>query len=140
MNAIEHRQEVLDLHVVRRAHEAIGDDVIRRQPDLRAAIRLCVDVSGLLEKQVCLELTIDNGHWARIKKGEAHFPPEKLNLLMDVCGNEIPLRWQNMKRGYGMVRLKSEVEVENELLRMENAEKDKKLAYFEEIIQKIHGR
>lgn len=88
----------------------IPEALIVRQPSMSAAIALCIQASGLQESEVCLTLEIDPGHWTRIKKGDAHFPPNKLNPLMDLCGNEIPLRWLAQSRGYGVVLLKSEAE------------------------------
>lgn len=85
-------------------------DLVIKQPSLAAAIALCVQASGLEEKEVYLPLEIDAGHWTRIMKGDAHFPVNKLNGLMDMCGNEAPLMWLANSRGYGLVVLKSEAE------------------------------
>lgn len=85
-------------------------DLVLKQPTLAAAIALCVQASGLEEKEVYLPLEIDAGHWTRIMKGDAHFPVNKLNGLMDLCGNEAPLMWLANSRGYGLVILKTEAE------------------------------
>lgn len=85
-------------------------DLVVKQHSLSAAIALCVQVSGLEEKEVYLPLGIDAGHWTRIMKGDAHFPVNKLNDLMDLCGNEAPLMWMANSRGYGLVILKTEAE------------------------------
>lgn len=85
-------------------------DLVLKQPSLAAAIALCVQASGLEEKEVYLPLEIDAGHWTRIMKGDAHFPVNKLNGLMDLCGNEAPLMWLANSRGYGLVILKTEAE------------------------------
>ena len=85
-------------------------DLVIKQPSLSAAIALCVQASGLEEKEVYLPLEIDAGHWTRIMKGDAHFPVNKLNGLMDLCGNEAPLMWMANSRGYGLVVLKTEAE------------------------------
>lgn len=85
-------------------------DLVLKQPTLSAAIALCVQASGLEEKEVYLPLEIDAGHWTRITKGDAHFPVNKLNGLMDLCGNEAPLMWLANSRGYGLVILKTEAE------------------------------
>lgn len=110
-------QHSLGLTVVREQNDQTADSTVSRQPSLLAAIALCVRSSGLLDNRVAQELEIQEAQFSRILKGDAHFPPNKLNALMDVCGNEIPLRWMAMSRGYGLVRLKSEVEKENEALR-----------------------
>lgn len=85
-------------------------DLVLKQPTMSSAIALCVQASGLEEKEVYLPLEIDAGHWTRITKGDAHFPVNKLNGLMDLCGNEAPLMWLANSRGYGLVILKTEAE------------------------------
>lgn len=85
-------------------------DLIYKQPSFGKAIALCVQVSGLDDKEVYLPLDIDAGHWSRIMKGDAHFPVNKLGDLMDICGNEAPLIWWAHSRGYGLIVLKSEAE------------------------------
>lgn len=80
------------------------------QTCMSSAIALCIQAAGLQESEVSLSLGIDAGHWTRIKKGDAHFPLNKLNGLMNLCGNEVPLTWLAHSRGYGLVLLKSEAE------------------------------
>ena len=57
-------------------------EIVMRCRDLLAAINLCIEVSGLDDKEVSLTLGIDAAQWSRIRKGEAHFPPRKLPALM----------------------------------------------------------
>lgn len=85
-------------------------ELVVKQPSFAGAIALCVQLSGLEDKEVYLALEIDAGHWSRIMKGDAHFPVNKLNDLMDMCGNEAPLMWLANSRGYGLVILKTEAE------------------------------
>jgi hypothetical protein len=106
---------------------------------MRGAIKLCAELAPVDDKVICLELKIDAGQWSRIKSGQAHFPDEKLTMLMDVCGNEVPLRWLALNRGYGLVRLKSALEAELESARQEIANLNVKLEHFEEF-QSMKGR
>lgn len=85
-------------------------ELVVKQRTLAGAIALCVQMSGLDDKEVYLPLEIDAGHWTRIMKGDAHFPVNKLSDLMDMCGNEAPLMWLANHRGYGLVVLQSEAE------------------------------
>lgn len=85
-------------------------ELVVKQPSFAGAIALCVQLSGLEDKEVYLALEIDAGHWSRIMKGDAHFQVNKLNDLMDMCGNEAPLMWLANSRGYGLVILKTEAE------------------------------
>lgn len=85
-------------------------ELVMRQQTFSNAIQLCVQLSGLDDKEVYMTLGIDAGHWSRVMKGDAHFPVNKLPDLMDLCGNEAPLMWFANQRGYGLVLLKSEAE------------------------------
>jgi hypothetical protein len=101
----------LELALVRPvARVAVPMDLVVRQTTLAGAIQLCVQLSGLEDKELYLALGVDAGHWSRITKGEGHFPVSKLPALMDLCGNEAPLLWLARERGYGLVVLQSEAE------------------------------
>lgn len=110
-------------------------DLVLKQPSLAAAIALCAQLSGLEEKEVYLPLGIDAGNWSRMKRGEAHFPVNKLNYLMDLCGNEAPLTWLANSRGYGLVLLKSEAERRAEAAELRAQEAEKKLAWAMEFMR-----
>lgn len=112
-------------------------DMVVRQPTLAGAIALCVQLSGLEEKEVYISLGIDAGHWTRIMKGDAHFPVNKLNDLCDLCGNEAPLQWWANSRGYGLVVLKSEAERRAEALLHELREERLKNKV---LVEALHGR
>lgn len=100
-----------ELPLVRKVEKSdVPLPLVVRQSSLAQAIALCVQVSGLEDKEVYLSLGIDAGHWTRIMKGDAHFPVNKLGDLMDLCGNEAPLVWLSNSRGYGLVLLKTEAE------------------------------
>jgi hypothetical protein len=99
------------LTLVRRTEKVtIPSDLVFRQPTLLAAINLCISASGLEDKEIYMALEIDPGHWTRMRKGDAHFPTNKLDELMDLCGNEAPLEWSANKRGKALITLKSELE------------------------------
>lgn len=106
MNSIDDLQQSL----FRGEPVSVDLSLIKRQISLSSAIALCVQAAGLEDKEVYLTLGIDAGHWTRITKGDAHFPVNKLNALMDICGNEAPLQWLANSRGYGLVMLVPESE------------------------------
>lgn len=85
---------------------------IARLPNLLAAINKCINESGLEDKEIELALRIDAGHFSNIRKGKpgCHFPTNKIDDLMTLCGNEIPLMWQAVKRGKGLHLLETEAE------------------------------
>jgi len=134
LNAVEQRELPLSRKVDRMQ---VPLDTVVRQPSLSGAIALCVQISGLEEKEVYLELGIDAGHWTRIMKGDAHFPVNKLNDLCDLCGNESPLIWWANSRGYGLVLLKSEAERRAEELQKKLDEAEMKNRV---LIEAFHGR
>jgi len=106
-----------------------------RRKDFLGAINLCIELSGLDDKEIYLELKIDAAQWSRIRKGEAHFPPNKLQSLMTVCGNQVPLIWLARQYGYELVQIESETQ---RLLRIEHdarVEAEKKLAYAESLLK-----
>lgn len=82
----------------------VNIDLVRELPDKRAALRACVLYSGKALKEIAFEIGVnDPGHLSKMLNVHAdprHFPPEKENILMDVCGNEIPLLWSLVARGY----------------------------------------
>jgi len=93
-----------------------------RRKDFLSAINLCIEVSGLEDKEIRIELGIDAAQWSRIRKGDAHFPPNKLQSLMTVCGNEIPLIWLAHAQGYELRQLETETQ---RLLRLEQEKRVK---------------
>lgn len=91
-------------------------ELVARKQTFLSAIVLCVQLSGLDDKEIYMSLGIDAGHWSRIMKGDAHFPVDKIDMLMTMCGNEVPLQWMAQKRGYQLVMLKSAAESRIEAL------------------------
>ncbi len=117
--------------------QAIDDGIVGKQANFLAAIRLCLQVSGIDEKKAYIQLGIDASHWAKIMTGVGHFPPNKINELMDICGNEVPLMWLAQSRHYRLVPVETETQ---RLLRAEREENERlklKLGYFEELMGKI---
>lgn len=113
---------------------AVPDALVSRQKCLLSAIVLCVQASGLEDKEVYLSLGIDAGHWSRIMKGDAHFPVNKIGDLMDLCGNEAPLTWLAQSRGKGLVLLKSEAERRIEDLQAELSKTKERLQWATDLV------
>jgi hypothetical protein len=88
----------------------IPPETVLARRSFLAAINLCIEISGLEDKEIYLPLGIDAGHFSNIRKGKGHFPPDKLLELMELCRNEVPLVWLAHQRGYGLTVLKSEAE------------------------------
>jgi len=135
LNAVEQPALLLARSPRTPAPEEVSVEVIARKKDLLAAINLCIDVSGLDDKEIAISLGIDAGHFSNIRRGKAgcNFPLAKLDDLMTLCGNEIPLVWQALKRGKGLVLLQTEAEkqLHAAVARAEQAEE--RLKYLEEL-------
>ncbi|KVG33841.1 MULTISPECIES: hypothetical protein [Burkholderia cepacia complex] len=113
----------------------VPTEFVLKQPSLAGAIALCVQLSGLDDKEIYLSLGIDAGHWSRIMKGDAHFPVNKLNELCDMCGNEAPLIWWAHSRGYGLVLLKSEAERRAEDAERRAREAEDRVKFLTQVLQ-----
>lgn len=117
------------------ACDQVNPEVIACRRDLLAAINLCIDVSGLDDKEIGLALGIDAGHFSNIRRGKTgcNFPLTKLDDLMTLCGNEIPLAWLAMKRGKGLHML----ETESQRLLRECCERESKLKDENRILREV---
>jgi hypothetical protein len=103
----------LELPMARRPQKVeIDRDLVLRQPNKLAALNLCIQLSGLEDKEIYANLGIDAGQWTRIKKGDAHFPDNKESELMRICGNIAPLIWAAAHEGYQLVPMMSELEAQ----------------------------
>jgi len=107
---------------------AIPDEVVAAQPNFTAAINLGISASGLEDKEIYLPLQIDPGHWTRIRQGRAHFPVDRLEQLMMLSGNDIPLRWLALRRGYDLMPREDAKDRQLRELRCKVAEQEQELA------------
>lgn len=125
--------------------DEISDKVISACKDMRGAIRLCIDVCGLERKEVAFALNLQESHLSRMLSDtmgseERHFPVNLLLRLMSLCENDIPLRWLAMQKGYGLFRLKSQLEMENELLQRQLVEKTLEVETMLRLVREMGGR
>lgn len=102
--------------------EPVSDEVVRKQPNMSAAINLSLSAAGLEPKEAYIPLDIDKGVWSRIMNGQAHFPHEKFTTLEDITGNDIPLRWLALRKNREVRPMKSALEERVEVLTNENIE------------------
>lgn len=85
-------------------------------------ISLMLRNSGLQDKTISIETSIDPAVLSKIQTGQARLPEDKLNALMDATGSEAWLYYWLLKRGYDprtVRRIESDVERENRVLREE---------------------
>jgi hypothetical protein len=124
-----------ELSLVRKANVMEAPyELVARKKTFLASIVLCVQLSGLEDKEIYLTLGIDAGHWSRIMKGDAHFPVDKLDELMTLCGNEAPLQWLSNKRGYQLVMLKSAAERRIEELERQLTKETERRQWAEDLV------
>lgn len=109
-------------------------ELMHRQKTAAAAFSLACSVSGLEDKEIYLSLSIDAGHFSRIKKGEAGFPPDKLAEFCAVVGNTIYPAWIAHQVGCALVMLKSEAERRADAATARADEAERKLAFATEML------
>jgi len=131
-NVVEQGQLPLARYAIK---TVIPVEVVAKQKTLLGAINLCITESGLDDKEIYLTLGIDAGHFTNLRKGNGHFPTEKIDPLMDLCGNEAPLIWLANKRNYGLVLLKDEAERRAEEAERRAKEAEDKLKFLTQIMQ-----
>ena len=118
-----------------RKPQAVDVEAIRRQPSMTKAIVLCADLAGFVnDKDLCRTLDIDQPVWARIKQGQANFPQDKYEQLMDEAGNEVPLIWLADRRGYHLTPKESELEKRLRIEKEARIKAEEKLAYAESLL------
>lgn len=124
--------------------DEIPDAVIKNCKDFKGAIRLCIEASGLERKEVGFALNLQDSHLSRMLSDvsgsdERHFPVNLLQRLMAACANDVPLRWLAMQRGFGLYRLKTELELENERLRQELEENRREHETMLKVFRELKG-
>jgi hypothetical protein len=117
--------------------QPVAPSVIHACKDLLAALNLQINISGLDDKELYLPLAIDAAHWSRIRKGDAHFPLNKLNDLCELTGNEIALQWWAHSRRQGLHMLETEAE---HLLRLERDKTARLERDNEVLVNALHGK
>lgn len=118
----------LDLRV-KRPPVAVDFDALPTIQSLPHAIAKCAEIAGAQDKVVAIDTGIDQPTWTRIKSGEAGVRGDFLERLMDAYGNDLPLFWLCLRRGYdprSLHRLETDVERElrEERIRREAAERE----------------
>lgn len=69
---------------------------------MHEAVLFCIQQRKVkyTQNEIAALLDIDRGHWAKILKGKAHFPLNKLTELMKICSNMAPLQRLLQECGY----------------------------------------
>lgn len=118
-----------------RPSEPVSLELVHKQRSHGAAFVLACNVSGLDDKEIYLPLSIDAGHFSRIKKGEAGFQTDKLREFCELVGNTIYPEWIAYQVGCTLVMLKSEAERRADAATARAEEAERKLAFATELLQ-----
>lgn len=108
---------------------AVDLEDIKRQPSGAAAIALCAMKSGKLDKIIAADIGAQEAVWSRAQTSGKGLSLEQLSDLMDSCGNEAPLDWLLMRRGY-----------DPRSLRKLESESERKLREAQERIAELENR
>lgn len=109
--------------------------VVEKQPTMGDAIKLAIQVSGLTDKAIYMDLGIDPGQWSRILSGNAHFPHNKLTQFCDVVGNDVILDWFALQRGKETKMLETTAERRIHELEAELEKERLKNEHFQEFLK-----
>lgn len=85
--------------------QPVDHALVIRQSSLTKALHLCQTLSGKDDAQFYGNggIVKDQAQWSRIMGPSSHnFPHDKLNMFMDIAGNEAPLMWMLQSRGYDL--------------------------------------
>lgn len=94
---------------------------ISREKTLGGALTLCAKAAGFEPKEVMDAVRVDGrpldkAQWSRWESGQEGIVYPKFKAVMDYCGNDAPLLWMNMDRGYDLASIRRvESETEREL-------------------------
>lgn len=95
---------------------AVTIQEITREKTLGGAFGLCIKAAGFEPKEVTDKLKMDKAQWSRWESGQEGVIWPKMQSVMDFCGNDAPLLWMNMARGYDLASIRRrETELEREL-------------------------
>jgi len=122
-------------------------DILSQCKTFRDALRLSREKSGKSEKVIAIELD-ERGHkidQSTLSLSLSDHPSQKKNFPTEAIDDfislttDIPRRYLALKGGCALVRLKSDVELENEKLRIALSEKDRELSVITNFMKSIKG-
>jgi hypothetical protein len=122
---------------------AVDPALVARQASMTRALQLCQTLSGKDDAQFYGDggIVKDQAQWSRIMGPSSHnFPHDKLNLFMDIAGNEAPLLWLLHARGYELASMRQrETEMER-ALRLSREENEALRVANRVLVDAMNGR
>ena len=126
-------QELLPLREVAQLAALVDRDEVK---GWEAVFKRAITYSGLFDSEIADALEMDKGQLSKTLAA-GNLQTRRIEQFNEAVGNKIALQVWNYRAGYEMKPLLSTLEQELEQERREKEEMAAKLAYFEEIIQKI---
>ena len=112
------------------------EEIARKCKSKHDAVVKCFMASGLEPKEVYMPLKKSQTWFSKLTGGDAYFDPtnDLEQRYMEVCGNEIPLRYDAWKSGYELKPLISGLEAELAAEREKRLEAERRARYLEELV------
>lgn len=101
------------------------------------ALLKCVEISDLTAKQIYSPLGIEQSQWSRIVAGTAYLNHDLRSPLMELCGNDVPLLYEGIQRGYELTRVKTDLEARLQQAEADLADKDRVIRYLGEMLRGV---
>ena len=85
----------------------IRPEEVAREKTLGGAIELCIKVAGYeLDKQLQQRIGVDKAQFSRWQSNQEGIVWQKLERLMDACGNDAPVLWMLSRRNFDLHSLR----------------------------------
>ena len=116
--------------LLRDRQREVSLDIILACKTFNAALKLCKEISGLTDDQICLQMGYTPAHFSLIwntSGNKRHFPENDLIRFMDLCQNKVPLIWLAYRCGYTLEPLMDEKDRQIGELQAQLAERDREI-------------
>lgn len=97
---------------VKRGPQQVPQELVAMCHSKLDAIRLCIQLSGMSHEYLSDCMGINKGHWSRIMQGQAHFPTNREQELMELCGNYAPLQYQAQACGFELQAVSKDARIQ----------------------------
>jgi hypothetical protein len=108
---VNHSQRTMPLLSEARKAADVPLEFVKACKDELAALNLCITLSGLSDEAIYTELSIDKGHFSRMRKGRGNFPANKRLRLMALCGNRAPAQFEALHLNCDLVERSKEARI-----------------------------
>lgn len=112
----------------------VDPNYLQSLSSFRRVIRYSMSLRDLEPKQVYEHVGKDAAAWSRIENGSISFPADDLPKLIQITGNDAPLRWLALQCGYDLVPLRTDLERQLEQERAERAEVERENRLLRELV------